>query len=145
MCLITPNKEVKTATEDMVVYKVLTSEIKSIYHTFDYVLGVLYETEIKESNYWTGFGHLDTDWLKANYNDKGQTWYNHESLMNIGQGFHSLLNLEDGKVCVTKIKHGFYGETDIKLYECTIPKGSKYYDSPYGLLVSNKIIINKEV
>lgn len=134
MCLITNQQEPKIAQEDITVYKNLFkigNVFQSIFNKFEWKLGELYRTKIEESPDWCSYDDTDNNYLNANYN--GWTRRSHEELKCFGSGFHS----------AKKGRLRTYG-SEI-LVECTIPKGSEYYEDFTGLYVSNQIIINKVV
>lgn len=153
MCLITEQRIPFIAEEDMIVYKVLTSDLQSAFYRnlvevdstiygvyyssvsrFQYELGKLYETEILESRGSSCYDGIDTDALYQNY---GSSWLRKvgDELISYGQGFHfafekdRLTELEDYNVIV----------------ECTLPKGTEYFENVSGLGVANQIIINKVI
>lgn len=135
MCLITPNKTLKIADKDITVYKVIGMNLSAIFQDMKYEFGILNKTTLKESNEWSSTGAEDLIWLTENGFSKRK---NKDKLICIGQGFHSLLTLKMAKGLK---KHFIAGI----IVECTIPKGSEYYDSPFDYLVSNQLIINKKV
>jgi len=129
MCLITPFKEPKVAEEDMTVYKILTdNQHSSFYSPFYYNLGELYETKMEESE----------EWLYADETAQKSTRRPYNDLICIGKGFHSCNTIERAE----ELKEGLIQKRHV--FECTIPKGSMYYEDTSGLLVSNQIIVNKK-
>ena len=145
MCLITPNKEKKIATEDIIVYKVLGVSLSSIIQDFRYKKDVLHETEIKEGSYWMAADHIAIEALKdSGYNPFRDHENDHhieerKKLLCIGEGFHSCKTLERANL----IKNEENKKSDI--YEFIIPKGAEYYEDLSDLLVSNKIIMKDEL
>jgi hypothetical protein len=135
MCLITPNKRVKTARKDIISYKVLHQNLNAIFYNKKYELGVLYQTGIQPSTEWCVVGGEDIEWYDNNY-EKILGLKKLKQLICLGEGFHSCSSLESAE----KLKGNKYNYI---ITECIIPKGSKYYDSPFNYLVSNQIIINK--
>lgn len=135
MCLITPNKEKKIAEEDMIVYKALMPDARSVLQGFLYELNKLYETEIEESDDWCAADSYAINALnEADYNYG--TSRSDDRLISIGEGFHSCKTIERAE----EMK-----DPNERIFSCTIPKGSEYYEDLSDLLVSNKIIINEEV
>lgn len=150
MCLITTQKEPKIAEHDLISYKLLQEDLRPIlfYITkdnkgfFKYVLGELNKTEIKVGGIydWQCFGDVDLDWVERF--TQGQSWSQHPDLINFTEGFHSSFTKEPfNGVTIDRVG------TSPKwlMFECTIPKGSEYYENPVGLVVSNQIIINKQI
>lgn len=135
MCLITPYKEKKIVEEDMIVYKTLTPDVRSVLQGFLYELDKLYETEIKESNDYCAADQFAIERLEyAGYFYRNAP--KDDELISIGQGFHSCRTIERAEELV---------DPNERIFSCTIPKGSEYYEDLSDLLVSNKIIINEEV
>lgn len=136
MCLITDQKKPKIAEEDMTVYKILI-ENKGIYSAmfqdFEYDLNVLYKTIIKRSSDMSGMDDIDEDALTGTFGN----WKKSRKLVAYGQGYHSAYKEER----LENLARDFGGV----IMECTIPKGSKYYDNISGLVVSNQLIIIKQV
>lgn len=142
MCLIT-NKKKQIATEDIVVYKVLSSNLRSPYQCFQYEYGKAYTTKIttvRNESAICCFCSLDEDYLSQNYPD----WrYGLKTLKCYQNGFHSisenaLEQLKDGNMF-----NGLLSDDD-KLFQCIIPKGSTYVVDFVGFIVSSSIIIVKK-
>lgn len=136
MCLITDQKKPKIAEEDMTVYKILLKSMgtySTMFELFKYDLNVLYETTIKKSSDISCLDDIDEDALKKTF---GQ-WKKNPKLIAYGQGYHSAYEAERLK--------SLANEFDGVIMECVIPKGSKYYDNISGLVVSNQLIVVKEV
>jgi hypothetical protein len=132
MCLQTKWKQPKVATKDMTVYKLLTplgeKTAAPPYSDFPitYTLGRKRSTTMRKTSDNSSF---DTEAMVAlRKYDKGQ-------YIGIGKGFHSALTKK------RLIPHS----SDVCVYKCTIPKGSLYYRGFTGLIVSNKIIILKQL
>lgn len=144
MCLVTNQLEPKIATEDIIVYKKMNEHkdsgtIWSYHQDFQYELGKLYKTEIKESE---DISVLDYE-AKRDYENfyKGFNSNFGENIIDdtlkcFGEGFHSYKRKERGDI-------RFWSKAF--LYECIIPKGSEYYEDCSNLLVSNQLIIVKKV
>ena len=139
MCLITPNKEPKIAKKDIKVYKILTNDLNAPFHTFQYEIGKLNRVEIAESNKWYSTNRIDNKWLNDNY----PSWQNEDNtnLICLGQGFHCAKGIKIAKEMFASYLF-FDFNNPSSLFVCTIPKGSEYYDSPFGYLVSNSLVIN---
>lgn len=148
MCLITDWKGSKIAQEDMHVFKVLDKVRSALYmcnHTYEE--GVLYKTDIKRSEpgkeTFADLYELD---LIMKLIDKPRSAYSFNDFENhilkdprlqvIGSGFHSVRTYERATML---------GHTGRMICHTIIPKGSEYYESVTGLLVSNQIIVNGEV
>jgi hypothetical protein len=136
MCLITTQKKPSTAEEDIIVFKSLiktndkTATIP--FQKYNYELGTLYKTKIKGSNAWLASDRIDADWLNTHHPD----WhYGTDELICLGEGYHATLTKQRAYILLNF--------ADSYLYQCTIPKGSKYYKDATGLIVSNQIIINQ--
>jgi len=143
MCLITNNKEKQIAVEDIVVYKLLKRDLISQIKYFQYKLGVLYETKIKEEDkseeiYWMACCKLDNDYLRQHYGNRAD-WILNPNLICLSEGFHSAKNIEILKT----IQKESIGE--LYKYKCIIPKGAEFYTDAVGFLVSNKIFIKSQI
>lgn len=138
MCLITDQQEVLIAQEDITVYKCLreiNDNLWAPYNDFRYDLNKLYETIIRESDEWCGFDSFDNRMIQNKYPDF-EPAEEHKKLKSFGSGFHSALS--KGRLLESWMTNDEY------IFECTIPKGSKYYIGISDLVVSNQIIINKK-
>ena len=164
MCLITAQKEAIIAKQDITVYKLLkvreynedngsvTIQYLAPYWDLHYNLGELYTTtiqEIPENHYGDKCAFDESDRLvlndlfkdsdgRANWNP---SWYTGKEpatdVKYFGAGYHA---------CTTMARltgPDYYGES--KIFKCTIPAGSEYYLNPSGLIISNQIIINKQI
>lgn len=136
MCLITRQKKALIADEDITVFKILTEKNYSIYQLFKYKLGKTYTEKIKHSKTWCCLGILDVVWLESNY---PCGWVREPDLICLGKGFHSIDNLESAKYVLMESSEYH------KIYECTIPKGSEYYKDAVGFMISNSLIVNKQL
>ena len=163
MCLVTAQKEAMIAEQDITVYKLLKvreynkdNESPRIdyyapYWDFHYNLGELYKTtieEIPEDHYGDKCAFDESDrlvlddlfkdsdgranWSPSRYSGKEPA----TDVKYFGAGYHACTTVE-------RLTADYYGET--KIFECTIPAGSEYYLNPSGLIVSNQIIINKQI
>jgi hypothetical protein len=148
MCLITKNKRVQTATEDMIVYKKVTPNLRAIFFPeFKYKIGKLYETKMtklpKHSKKWKTFSSRDSNWcdnhflgwrgrLSTSKRVDEDAILVRKGMMCIAKGFHSVINHE--KMFVSRYD---------MLVECLVPKGAKYHTDETGMVVSNKIMVTK--
>lgn len=130
MCLSTLQKKPKIAEKDIICYKIMyplnNGIYRSIYYQMNYKLNTLYKTSMKRSlltNCYDFKASVDTD----NYPKK--------SVRYIGQGFHS---------AKTRKRLGDIWDS-ARLLKCIIPKGAKYYEGISDLLVSDQIILMREV
>lgn len=143
MCLITDDKKEHTCRKDKVVYKILTREFESMNRSLRYKRGILYETIIRFMGSSVDGVYLGRYKCADFYEKKYLTsvypsWADgNENLIYIGEGFHSYASI--------KRMHKSYKDYDELYVECVIPKGSKYYKSATGLLVSNRIVVKKEL
>ncbi len=142
MCLITNDKTLYTAKEDLSVLKILTQYkdyCSPIYQTFKYKYDKLYETAIVQSADWCSWNSADSNWLHKNW--PGWTM-GHDELICIGSGFHSFISMEQFHDSVH-----FYitcrARFNNRVFQCIVPKGSKFYKNELGMIVSNKIIVKK--
>jgi len=140
MCLITTQQEPLVAEQDIRVYKSVTVKLRPIflYGNIQYEYGKLNETTIEKSNNWCSFDDEDLTWINnhvrvENIDSPKQS----KTIKCFGQGFHSCLSKE--KAFKTKQTYGGL------VVECLIPKGSTYYTNPVGLVISDKIIILKQI
>ena|SRR5688572_33434641 len=123
MCLVTTQKEPLIAEEDMEVFKVLGSNMTAPYYSeFQYKMRIVYGTEMKRGdvNYY--------DYHEESYFEDNKI----DNVIAISEGFHSVR---------TEERIG-YLSSNTYVYHAVIPKGSLYYESPTGLLVSNRIMIS---
>lgn len=128
MCLFKKHSTVLIADKDLLCYKVLYKDLKSIYYSFSYELNKIYTKE------W------DQDFIKDCNRRKN---LDHNM-------FHSCLSKANcihfyGQISVLDYNGNTKGELSSEqiLVECTIPKGTKYYLGEYDEIGSEKIIINK--
>lgn len=143
MCLISADKKEHICRKDKVVYKLLTSDFVSVSQDFKYRKNKLYKTKIlldEKPKGWMGirWQHSCADTHEDNYlNSKYPGWaFGREDLLYLSQGFHSYLTMK--RLYLTSMRFN-------KLcVECILPKGTKYFKSETGLLVSDQIIIKGE-
>ena len=121
MCLFTRWKKPKIATEDIVVYKILSvysTHLASPYMNFVYDLDRLYETKFTKSKGCSGTGYY------------------------IYAGFHAYVSKKSASASDLDCSFSTYE----RVYKCIIPKGSTYYiSSDKSEIVANKIIIKRKL
>lgn len=123
MCLYTTQKEPKIAQEDITCYKVIRKNMTSlIYGEITWKIGKLYKTIMKATEEETRTS---------------------EKIRIVKQGFHSYKSPKD-------VKKGYSEVINIPciIVECTIPKGSLYYDGYHYKedgFTSNQLIVNKVI
>ena len=121
MCLYTRWKKPKVATEDIIVYKILSvysTHLASPYINFVYDLDRLYETKFTKSK---------------SYIEKGYYIY---------AGFHAYVSRKIASNADLDCNFNTYE----RIYKCIIPKGSTYYiSSDNKEIVVNKIIIKRKL
>lgn len=132
MCLIVKKgKKEKIAKEDVVCYKALSSDLKSPCQYFGYELGRTYTTKFTKINCYP----YDGDWT---FSDgiamRYYQIYDWKNAIAYQEGFHSYSSLER----MTKVCNEFEN-----MFECLIPKGTKYIEDETGLICSEAIIITK--
>jgi len=112
------------AKSDIIVYKVLRRDGRSLFERFFYVINRVYTTK------FTYEGLM--------YN-KDYPWP-HISRDIINKGFHSYSTLRMASSCFNLVERD-YGPNG-RMYTCIIPKGAEYYhNDEMQEMVSNKIII----
>lgn len=159
MCLITAQKQAIVAQEDFIVYKylrvidedTLQKICRAPYHDMEYNLGELYTTTIEEISSHDNFDKVAFDTVDSNllnilFIDSEQvpnwgiSWYNGDEPADVkyfGSGFHAMTTLERAENVSNMYMY--------RLFECTVPAGSEYYLNPSDLIISDKIIINKQL
>ena len=128
MCLITTDIKRKVANEDIIVFKIFRRNNKSLYQKFDYTsfIGKRYdETEEEEVN-------MTTD-----------DSLHYRTIIKVSRGFvHSFSDCYQANVRLMMLKDaGFYGEIELVVRKCIIPKGSEYYYSDFWNEYASKSII----
>ena len=150
MCLITQQNQPKIADNDIICYKVLlkmktgerTSYVSPIQHWFyfkdepdpNYVF-------VPDKPYWLDNGKED---LKVSYVDMTYP-VNYELYSGY---FHMYKNKEDAEKFLTM----YNLPLSLSLFECVIPKGSKYYEGTCKMcnliadsIASDKLIVKKQL
>ena len=133
MCLIIASTDKKKiAKEDIVCYKILHTICKdsarAYIQNFEYEIKKLYETNIEFTDSLRVFDSLAVE-------DRDSLIRRNIPIKSINKGFHSAKSISR----ITSENH--FGD----IYECIIPKDSEYYEDKTNLIVSNKIIILKEI
>lgn len=124
MCLITRINNVHKTTQPIVCYKVLTEDLISPYQDFQYQLNKFYDLE---SSLEPEINHFD-------YND---------IVYEIHHGFHAYIDIEYAKI--TRDSLIYYFNEEYQVFECEMPAGSEV---AYGIdtdIVSNQLIIKKQI
>ncbi len=141
MSLITEQKTPLIAEEDMVVYKLLRSNLTSIFYNFKYVIDKFEKTKIKTdtSKWWINFCSVQSKFLLEKYgiNDK---FHEEKRLICYTNGFHSIKTIELTEIVEKEFDNGSY-----YIHKFIIPKGSEYYEDECGFLVSNQIILKEQI
>jgi len=147
MCLITKQQQSETATTDIPVWKVLDSDLKSLFMDFQYKDGVVYQQDIElitEEDY-NNRELLDRvcAYDGAVYRKYGKGLCSdvmNPNFVYIEKGFHAFTNRERGEDGTRSSAYGIYNDI---MAEFIIPEGSEYYEDETGLIVSNHIIMQK--
>ena len=133
MCLLTLQNKPLVAEEDIIVFKMfyqlpLDAAVYSPLQHYRYVIGKEYKTEMRTSK------------DKSVYDRRAEVSLNlhryNPSKRYIGAGFHAAFNIERYNGI------GIYNGYNAFIYQCTVPKGSKYYTDDTDLIVSDCIIVN---
>lgn len=152
MCLITEQQEPIILKEDLIVYKLLEVSMSGSLHSWFFSkrweLGELYEVDIEES---TDHGWHDAEVLKVYTGYKFSSMGSNSNAVTLidefinsigtkykcfGPGFHSCTTIERAQM--TKYSKD-------SLFEAVIPKGSEVYFDKSGLVISNKLMIKREI
>lgn len=145
MCLIISKYNTgRTAKTDITVYKVLNKTAKAIHRNYQYSLGKLNKTDIKNNGIGQAADHIACDYYDKKFNSEGWAFIllknSHLNTKALGSGFHACETYERAKLYLEDSIHLF---PIVGIYECTIPAGSKYYKDGSGLIVSSQLIVNK--
>lgn len=144
MCLIS-NKPPQIADKDIVVFKELKKDLKSVYQGFQYEFGVQYNTLIegKVYNKYTYYDldfycPIDQEYFTSHFNvlqqDDGD-----ENFTGWAQGFHSVSE---------KVYQEWLDSTPNAnniIVKCIIPKGTRYVEDFVGFMVSDSIVVLESV
>lgn len=128
MCLVTQQQKPRITTEDMIVWKILTKSLMSVFFDFTWERGELYRTEIVI---------LDPSCSFEYYNGTAYDYYEEcdkVTLIQIAQGFHAFT---DEEVVDAEIS-GLNRRVKAK---CLIPAGSEVFEDATGLIVSNQMML----
>lgn len=127
MCLVTEQKRVKIAKEDIPVYKALRSDLTTIYQTgFQYKLGKMNETTITEVVDDNFYGNGDSYYYER-ARDRGKEIHFY------AEGFHTFTTLEEAKKNCS----------EFTIVAGIIPKGARYYTNKFNMAVSNKLLLTE--
>lgn len=154
MCLITEFVEPEYAKKDLIVYKVLKRKnellAESPFQEFRYVLNQEYGTRIVKELQLSEIlfcSSIDSEYFRKKYKsifdvlDICRSQVLAGKLVAINQGFHSCY-----KKAFVKELLNVPSYCDKRfVYECVTPKGTLYYRDAVGGIVSEKIIIKKEI
>lgn len=113
MCLISKSKYPKIAKKDITVYKVLKSDLTSLYYDFPYKLNKLY-AENDDMSYNTHLREYECFSFTKNW-------------------IHSYADINLAKDLI---------EDNLILVECVVPKGTAYHEG-YSEICSKKIILKR--
>lgn len=135
MCLITKSRKVRTATQDIVVYKVLIEGMLSPSQYYQYKLNEKQpEVELVENK--SGNFALPDCTVEVYYGGRSTIRYM------IGRG--SLHVYSIGYHAFTTVERLWESYSD-GVYKSIIPKGSQYILDQTGLIVASNIIIIEEI
>lgn len=148
MCLVTPYSWGKCVVtkKPKTVYKILkvfeNGEIRAglAGYSFTYQLGKLYETRI--------FPAFQTNYLDEEDSRAGAAYmkeFNNPKMMHYGAGFHSASTKKRLAYWINQMSFVDHYLCTYQLFECTLPIGTEYYKGFTSLLVSNQIIINRQI
>lgn len=130
MCLF-KRGQCQVATEDIIVYKVVNSNLKSLYYDFQYEIGKSYNRK------WT---KDFIDYCEHRDTIGGNTFHSSLSkddvILLYGSDVETVI--EDGK----ELKISKLSESQI-LLKCIIPAGTKYFKGTFSEIASEKIIIQE--
>jgi hypothetical protein len=127
MCLVTKQKEAIVTTKDMIVYKLLTWNLKSLTYKFQWEINKLENTSLTIKPFCIYTDAMDY-MAKRIYKIMDLT-LDDKHLYSITTGFHAAM---------TKVRAGDYGYT---CYKALIPAGSEVFFDETGLIVSNQMMI----
>ncbi len=131
----------KTAQEDIIVYKILGStrsgDLQTPYRDHRYSMDTPYETHITRS-----------------IKDVGDRYTTMLRIVS-EKGFHSFSTLSSAKQQIHRIRYTARNPYRLGIYECVVPKGSKYLTGCWSVhysdgvrvpnIVSNQLIIKRKV
>lgn len=148
MCLILHKKDkvIRTAKEDLITYKFLNqlNRFKAIskYRNYEYTMmqhNPMVKISLNDKNDFCFWGDYDEEYFSVKYRHILNQQDN-KLLYQMHYGYHSFIDIVD-KIVYDKMKDTY----DTKLYECVIPKGTKYVINELGLVISETIIVKYPV
>jgi len=143
MCLVTKKKNPKMAKKDIIVWKILRSDLSAIYQSnFYYERDKLNKTKFKYesyNNWWVVFDKIIRVKLRETFPNFENDEEMKRKMMSVSEGFHSLLYKKDAKYYISV--DGMARDNDGKIFKAIIPKGAEYIKDGYGQIVSNQLII----
>lgn len=128
MCLFRRSK-CKVADEDIIVYKVVNSNLKSLYYDFQYEIGKAYNRKWTKDfiDYCEYRDTIGGNTFHSSLSKDDATWlYGEDSHYDLVDG-HQISKLGTGQV----------------LLKCIVPAGSKYFEGSFSEIASEKIIIKE--
>jgi hypothetical protein len=134
MCLITKQKRVKIAKEDIKCYKNLAettdpNTVQSIHYDFTWTMGKVEKTKLKKVfQKIIGADPIVTDKYDTHRSDEEIL----KEFTAIGPGFHACLTIERARQ---------NADAETSRFEAVIPNGSRYYVDSTGLIVANQMMI----
>jgi len=132
MCTITQWKKPRRTNRDIVCYKTgcrAEDKFVSGIRSFEYTLNELYEAPLEES--FEPEDICPADYVETEY----YRGFTEETLRYIASGFHACLTVRGAEQ-----NKGIFADTRVR---CVVPKGSLYYKDRTGLIVSNRMIVEK--
>jgi hypothetical protein len=143
MCtVIRRDQKFVEAQDNIIVYKLCEKKLDmviSIYSRYHYIKGKENKSKFSYKNFECGWDEEETEY-QSNLNKLNIDYYF------IVEGFHSLYGLKGLKRILNCITYRVLVKMYNKSYyicEFTIPKGSFYYQSEIGNIVSDTIILNR--
>ena len=137
MCWISKKQDIKTAEQDISVFKIMKKTpfpeiVKSIYQNFSYTLNLLAESNIK-IQLWRYIDKIVVDQALHSYNSEKVKCLS----------YSSTLKIEVPTSYGSKELDSFDKNEDIIKVKGIIPKGSKYMENRDGEFVSNQLILQE--
>ena len=127
MCLYVKRKKIKTAEEDIVCYKVL-KYMKSSHSPTGTILCTPFANQMVSEEIVNGnfdFEAVGTPKIEQEHNNE----------YSISEGYiHTCANKESADVMYLQCVyyHETYCANQFEIYECVIPKGTRYYEGVYN-------------
>ena len=139
MCLVATNNEIKEAETEIECYKVVKYTFYKGYETPRLGLNIKYPI-IKGETPLVAVGDED-----VKYNET-------EHYTEVNRGFIHVFKTKNSAALYAEILDTFNDDGDYKVFRCTIPKGTKYYDGyfPYycgqmSSYATKQIVFYKEI